>query len=218
MAITFGAEFQGLADLTKRFDGLPERFDRAEQNTVKRTSLEVLAEFRKNVNPPTLRHRSGHLSASTNASAPEKDSLGWAAAVGYRKGDVDGYARVQEGVDRDGNYVEGTTIRAKKRLLAIPIGDALTGAGVHRFKGPRDFEGVNALGGPGFWMRFNAHLFFVVPAGRGKGARLRFLYIGVPSVTVPGRKPLRTASEGKRERMRQIADEEVRIALRPFGV
>lgn len=214
-----GAQFEGVNAVLSAFSTLPEELGRAGKETVRRTSLEVLREFRTNVGPPTLRKRSGHLAASTNASPPAKDALGeWTAAVGYRKGDVDKYAGVQEGVDKDGNYVDSTTIRAKGRVLAIPLEEALTSTGRPRFKGPKDFEGVNVLGGPGFWVKFPSGLFFVVASGHGKGARLHFLFQGLPSVTVKGKKPLKKAGEVGKARQREIALEEVALASRRAGL
>lgn len=214
----FEASFDGLAELTRKFETLPAKLDQAERNTVRRASLEALREFKQNLSPPTLRRRSGHLADSANAAEPIKGPLGWSAAVGYRKGDIDSYARVQEGVDKAGNYVDSTTIRAKKRLLAIPIDEALTAAGLPRYSGPREFgQGVNQLGGPGFWMKFNASLFFVVPSGKGKNARLHFLFLGVPQVTIRGKRPLRSAAEGVQGRMRAIAEEEIGAVRRSLG-
>jgi hypothetical protein len=65
------------------------------------------------------------------------------------------------------------------RLLAIPIGDNLTGSGVAKKSSPRDFPG-------GWFQLVGGRLFFVERKGKTERSGLRILFLMLPSVTVKG--------------------------------
>lgn len=117
------------------------------------------------------------------------------------------YASAQEGPEDGGSH---TLIRPKqRRFLAIPINSALTGAGVPRYRSPRDvpdlrFQAIRG-GSMGLLVRD--------VAGKGKsarGARSEVLFLLVRSVRVPATRFLGRAMET----IRPDAVEAARTAIR----
>lgn len=132
----------------------------------------------------------------------EHDALGYKAAVGFRKGVVDAYAPIQE---------YGGTVRPKNaRVLTIPLPENLTAAGVARVASPRDVEG-------GFWRQGAQHPVFWGPGPTSGGLSGKWdavpLFVGVPSVTIPERKPLRSALEENNAEIFARFQSEVAAAL-----
>lgn len=98
-----------------------------------------------------------------------------------------GYARIQE---------QGGTVRPGpgKRFLAMPVGPALTGAGVARFASPRDVPGLRFQSIRGGAMGLLVKDY----AGRGKrktGSRSEVWYVLMRSATVPAHWYLRDARD-----------------------
>lgn len=204
--ISLNVELEGIGAVAKRFQDLPALLDLAEQRAVGRSSLEVLELFRRNVAGPILHRRTGHYAQATNASPPVKSGEGWQSYVGVRKGDAEKYAQVHEGDPDTGAPV---TIRPKKgRVLAVPIGAGIKPSGVPVYGSPKEVE-------DGFWLSRPGHppLFLRSIEKRGKVNRLELLFVGLPSVTIPARKPLKTTQEESRSNVRAIVEEETRRAL-----
>jgi len=119
--------------------------------------------------------RSGRLRASIGASATE---IANGAELRLRAGGGTGqvrYARIQEH--------GGTIVPRSGKFLAIPVGPALTGAGVSRFASPRDVPDlvlVQSRGGQ--WM-----LVKNTGSGRGKREQMQVWYLLRRSVFIPSR-------------------------------
>src|SRR3990172_831455 len=127
----------GLDRLGHRLSELPKRIDEAAKRGIHKAALLVHRRVRERLTGrgpgnESLHVRSGKLLQALNTSAPEFVSGSWQARVGFRQGPAGKYAPVHE---------YGATIRAKKRLLAIPTRFARTAAGVARTITPRDYEG-----------------------------------------------------------------------------
>src|SRR3990167_6310333 len=85
--------------------------------------------------------RSGRLRASIGASATEiANGAELRLRAGWGTGQVR-YARIQEH--------GGTIVPRSGKFLAIPVGPALTGAGVSRFASPRDVPPPGLVAPPG---------------------------------------------------------------------
>lgn len=195
MAGEIGVSFTGIPAVTRRLTGMPRRLDQAERESVRVGSLEALALFRRKVTGAVLKVRSGAYRDATTSSPPAKDGAGWMATVGVKDGPAAPYAKIHE---------TGGTIRAKKKYLTIPVGEALTPAGVPRFDGPLD---------PALDSR---DVFWIFPKGKkprvvesDENDELTTLFIAVPEVRIPARRPLGTTLEEMRPRMRVIAQEEL---------
>ena len=142
-----------------------------------------------------VRQRTGHLKQSLNSSDAKKDGAGWFATVGFRKGVVDAYAETVE---------RGRTFTPSKQLLAIPVGEALTAAGVARYRSPRDVS-------DGFWRQSVSGF---VGFYQWVGKRLNLLFIGRRRVEVKAFKPLQRSLDGTRGQFKGIYEAEVAVALR----
>jgi hypothetical protein len=146
-----------------------------------------------------VRKRTGHLIQSTAASDAMADRNGWYATVGFRKGSVDAYAKAVE---------EGADFTPSKKLLAIPVGPALTPSGVARYRSPLDVA-------DGFWAQTKGGtgMGFFVRIGK----RLQMLFIGRKHVKVPAFRPLQRSLDGARPQFAGIftaeADKAIRSAL-----
>ncbi len=143
-----------------------------------------------------LHVRTGHLKGSISVGSVESDSE--TISVSVFAGQDLPYARAQE---------YGATIRPKRSsFLAIPIGEALTPAGVARF-GPREIT-ANGYSGS-----FVAHGVIFGTNGRGHAEPLFALK---RSVTIPARPFMRPAllkfrpiaMDAMRSAMQQVIDKE----------
>ena len=115
----------------------------------------------------SLKRRSGNLAKAVQGWK-ESDFEG---VVGVKPGSAVEKYKAQLGAD--------DIVPTHGRLLAIPFGDSVTGAGVLKAgmpDSPRAYPG-------GFFQEHNGHLFFVEPArGRNKTLKLRYLFLMVPRV------------------------------------
>lgn len=143
-----------------------------------------------------VRKRSGHLLQSLASSEAKRDGKGWFATVGFRKGVVDSYAKSVED--------EQTSFTAKKKLLAIPVNEALTTAGVARYRSPLDVP-------DGFWRE---NLAGFVGFYQWVGKRLRLLFVGRRTVKVRGARPLKRSLDGARPQFVGIFQAEEAAAIR----
>lgn len=183
-----GIEVLGTEKAVRVLGDLPRKLGAAERTAVAKGSLRAERVFRGKVSRDVLNVRTGAYRSSITRSEPELTPLGFEARVGVRKGPASPYAAIHE---------TGGVIRAKGRLLAIPIGPALTPAGVARYKSPRDLVG-------GFWKSFGETVLFVVPQAK----RLIAYFVGKASVTIPRRRPLgQTFDEVKPFVARTFAEE-----------
>lgn len=149
-------------------------FNKAEFRTVEflkaiggRKMVEVLS--------TDLKRRTGNLVKSANASVanakPELTATGWSVRIGYGDGPSRDYAALQE---------FGGTVYPKGKLLAMPVGEALTATGRPRFASPRDVPG-------GFWIPSrNGGAVFIAPGVGGKGENQGVLFIGLTHATITG--------------------------------
>lgn len=150
---------------------------------VQRTSLSSMG---------LVRRRSGHLVQSLNHSKSQRDSRGWFATVGFRRGTVDAYAQTVE---------EGRTFTAKAKQLSIPIGEGLTPAGEARYRSPLQVRN-------GFWMSVRGLSLFVERVGNA----LRTLFVGKRQVTVKPFRPLRRSLDSQRPRFEEVYQRELKRA------
>lgn len=163
--------------------------------------------YRGGPSPEFLHMRQGDLLRSLRVAGPKMDSQRGQVSVGFVKGPAAPYAKIHE---------FGGVVKAKKKLLAIPLrfarrGDRMGGAA--RSMTPLDYEGFwrAAKGGkrlPIFW---GTSL-----AGAKKG-KLVPLFLGLPRVTIPARAPIRTAMKERREAVKQYIAEAVRKELEAAG-
>ena len=192
----------GLDRLGHRLSELPKRIDEAAKRGIHKAALLVHRRVQERLTGrgpgnESLHVRSGKLLQALNTSAPEFVSGSWQARVGFRQGPAGKYAPVHE---------YGATIRAKKRLLAIPTRFARTAAGVARTITPRDYEG--------FWTTRLGSKHYSSPIFFGTaGGRLLPLFIGKREVRIPARKPLRASLSERRQVIRDTVREEVTRAL-----
>lgn len=195
---------EGLEELRRKFASLPGRLVAAERRGVEAAALLVLREtvrsgFRgtrgKGARDDTrLTVRSGKLRQSLQASRAQTDAGGLFATVGYRRGVVDQYAGVHEAAGP-------VTITPKRgRLLAIPVGAALTAGGVPRYASPREV--------PGFWVTSKAGNKVFLPKDGGPP-----LFVGKESVTITPRRPLHKAKDRTRDRQVAIIREQINREL-----
>ena len=120
------------------------------------------------------------------------------------------YARVQEGPPDGAAY---TTVRAvRSRYLSIPVGEALTGAGVPRYDSPRDVPDlyyVPRKGGTGGLL--------VLQESEERSPEDPVLFVLVPEVRVPATRFLSrafaAATEGAEQRLVSTATAAVEEAV-----
>lgn len=180
------------ADLSARLDLLARTLPDQLRRALTVAALDAEAQAKQNATSK-LNVRTGRLRASIRGTVEQDGGGGFSIVL--RAGTPDGgavpYARIQE---------EGGTIRPKKsRFLKIPVGPALTRAGVPRLP-PR-----RGAGGDG--LRF-------VPRGAG-GVLVapdgQVWFVLKRSVTIPARPYLRPALEAVQPR---LADDLVRLVRR----
>lgn len=201
----------GVSQLGGRFTRLPRALVEAEKRGIHAAGLHVERQVRKRFKgySPGRRGdsdnqvRSGKLRQSLNTSEPEPIGNAHQVRVGYRKGVVDRYARIQE---------EGGTVKAHNRLLAIPLPAALTAAGVLR---------VPTSGGR--WLdRFPGGFWFTSKKGnaifaRRAGEGLELLAVGKPSVTIPPHRMLQRSLEESRAKIGELVGFQIRKAAEAFA-
>ncbi len=167
---TFGIQVTGVDRVLKRMADLPGKLDRAQQVAVLRGTIAMERAWRKKATGEVLKVRTGAYRAAINKTAPAKTARGWEGVVGSKRGASEKYAAIHE---------TGGTIRAKKKLLAIPL--SRTKAGVARDSTPLDYP-------DGFWFKSRrGNILFGVADGRGG---VTPLFLGLPSVKIPARRPM----------------------------
>lgn len=195
-------------DFAGRFGKVPGAIVAAEKRAVAKCAKVVEARVKKHFVGYTrtagaslssvglVRSRTGHLRQSLNSSDAQMGPGGYFATVGFRKGTVDAYAKT---VEEGGVFTPKTA-----KILAIPVGEALTRGGVARYQSPRDVEG-------GFWRQsVQGFLGFY----RWVGKQLQLLFVGKRRVKVDPFKPLQRSLDGTRSQFGPIFEKEVAVAMR----
>ena len=206
MAITVTSTFE---DARRRFARLPAALERAEQRFVKVAGLRTEKRTKQHFVPyrriehaslssvGLVRRRTSDLLNSLNTSPAEKVAGGWQTRVGFRDGVVRSYAKTIE---------YGATFTPSKKLLAIPVGEALTSAGVLRADYARPSYVKN-----GFWkpMRDGQSVGFFERVGQ----RIRLLFIGRRRVTVKPFRPLGRSLDSERPFFVELFNKEADAAI-----
>ena len=127
-----------------------------------------------------LRVRSGRLRGTASSSVTRAfGSVALTVTVGRANDASLSYARIQE---------DGGTITPKRgRFLAIPVGPALTAAGVARYSSPRDVPGLR------FQPIHGGAMGRLVKDTGGKRGRSETWFLLVPSVKIKGTHYMRDA-------------------------
>jgi len=163
------------SDLTARLDALARTLPAELRRAAVATALDAEAEAKQNATT-TLNVRTGRLRASIAGTV---EGEGGNISIVLRAGTADGrvpYARIHE---------EGGTIRPKSgRFLKIPVGPALTGAGVARGGGKSGLHFI-ARGAGGLLADAEGRIWFVLK----------------PSVRIPARPYLRPALDAVQPRL-----------------
>lgn len=214
---TFSAQIVGLDKLKAFFQQFPEKAREAERRVTESLARVAEARLKDRLAGEDVKSRSGALKRSVGSTKAEQDGSGsFIARAGYGalSGPSERYARVQEGIDRSGNEVESTTIRPKGKLLAMPIGAALTAAGVNRNVSDNG-HWLKAAYPDGFWISRPGHApIFVVEKGKGfKHSQLVLLAVGLTSVTIKGKHSLKKSREDALAQMSSIIETETRRAI-----
>ncbi|MCP4566825.1 MAG: hypothetical protein GY841_04500 [FCB group bacterium] len=153
-------------------------------------------------NSSILKRRSGALTGAVKAYKDNKDDLYGYIGVGDDQ-DVAPYAWLLGRRDTK-------TITAKAGgLLAIPVGNALTEAGVPRYGSPRDVP-------DGFWFtnpKTNKILF-----GRNVGGQLDILFVGKESVSVKSTGILPEIIEERMPNMEKSIEKEIAKTIKKLGL
>ena len=191
-----GVAIDGAQAAAKKLQKLGADLLEAERRAVDRAANEMRSTFVRAASGEILKRRTGVYASSIGRGPVERGVNGsFEARVGVREGGASKYAEIHE---------TGGVIRPKGKVLAIPVGNALTPAGVARF-GPRDVP-------DGFWRKSkNGNLVFLAP--KGAGGELEVLFVGKTSVTIPARAPMRKSFEEIRPRVPSIVQEEVARAV-----
>lgn len=204
MAITVTSTFE---DARRRFARLPAALERAEQRFVKVAGLRTEKRTKQHFVPyrrvehaslfsvGLVRRRTSALLNSLNTSPAEKVASGWQTRVGFRDGPVRSYAKTIE---------YGATFTPSKKLLAIPVGEALTSAGVARYRSPLDVTN-------GFWapMRGGTSVGFFARVGK----RLQLLFVGRKRVEVKPFRPLGRSLDSERPFFVELFNKEADAAI-----
>lgn len=126
--------------LPKLFPGKP-KLDQAVFKGMKKGIIHIQQLARKNAtNQGVFKAASGRLAGSIvrEVKIENNDIVG-------RIGSPLIYAGVQEGLDKQGRSRSKTTIKAKNKKLAIPLGAARTKAGRARFSSPRQVPNLRVI-------------------------------------------------------------------------
>jgi hypothetical protein len=202
--VKFEVGFRGLDRLRALPGKLAETVDEAERKTVLVLSQIGTRLLRDRLSGVDRKRRTGNLARSVATSEPRRVGTGgWEGLFGYGRGVAARYARILE---------EGGTITPKSaKVLAVPVGNALTATGRARFASPREVEG-------GFWLsRPGRPPLVVVERGGSKSRRLDVLFVGLPRVTLEGKRSAAKAAEAAQGQARRVLDEQIRAALAPAG-
>lgn len=197
MADFLSVAIKGTDALKAKFKALGPALKEAERRTVFRGSELMALTWRRKASGDVLKVRTGAYRASIGTT-PTADVAGaFESRVGVKEGAAGRYAAIHE---------TGGVIRAKGKLLAIPTEANRTRAGVARQASPRDFP-------DGFWITARSGVpIFVTPKGGGRGLDVQFF--GVPSVTIPARRPMGRSFDEVRPLIPRIAEEERDSAVR----
>lgn len=203
---SFEVRIAGLESLRAVIASLPQRIRAAEGRIVAKLAAATSERLKRRLKGEDVKVRSGSLIRSAGFSGPETTAGGTLIArAGYGdQGPAGRYARITE---------EGGTITPKGRLLAMPIGIALTASGVAR---------AAASGGKwlqnfpnGFWLQRPGRTpIFVQKAGRGFAhERLELIALGLRKATRKPTHALSKSAEEARSIASGIIEAEVRAAL-----
>lgn len=179
---------------------LPGKLDDAERRATERGGLHMVAAWKEKARTVLHKRTGGYAKSITKGPVERRTFEGWETGQGarwqvrvgiYENAVAEKYARIHE---YGSAGLPGGVIRPKegRKLLAIPT--SKTKAGVARDSSPRDYK-------DGFWTTLGDvaskkdMLFFVVPRGAGPNATLDVLFLGVPSVKIPARRPMGLAKE-----------------------
>lgn len=196
----FEVGFKALDRLRALPTELAVRLDQAEQKTVRLLQQIGTRALRQKLSGDDRNVRTGNLRRSVAFSEPQRRPGGvWEGRFGYGSGAAASYARILE---------EGGTILPKNgRVLAMPVGNALTATGRARYASPRDVEG-------GFWIsRAGQPPLFAVAAGGAKSQRLDILFIGLARVTIRAKHSARNAAREAQLQAGRVLEQQVRTAL-----
>ncbi len=161
-------------------------------NLFERVSIEAEAAAKSDPKP---RSRTGDLRRSITGSSTLSGST--ISLSLQASGD---YARTQEGPPDGSAYTVVRAVRA--RYLSIPVGEALTGAGVPRYDSPRDVAGLYYVPRKG-----RAGGVLVLQEGDRRSPDDPVLFVLVPEVRIPATRFLSRAFGSATERMdRRIVD------------
>ncbi len=199
MSGELGIEIKGLQDVLSFNNKVRAGLIEAQKRAVLKTALITEREARrrltagKSKDRERLHVRSGALRASLNTSKVSLVAGSAEAKVGFRHGTVDNYAPAHE---------FGAVITPKRgKVLAIPIGNAVTDAGNARQKGPRAYP-------DGHWYRSKkGNLVFGLP---GEAP----LFFGARRVVIPKRAPLHKSLDFARPQFPNIMEEEIRAMVK----
>jgi hypothetical protein len=210
---TVKIDVRGIEDVRRRYSrvAVHEAFDKAFKRGIDRWVNFLSREAHKGFTSYSggggikradkIRSRSGTMQKSLSAGTKlaKKIKGGYVGVVGYGGGIVKDFIAIHEGSK---DHVI-TPKRAK--VLAIPILEALTPAGVPRYSSPRNIKG-------GFWRKGQSgeRLYFYGPKGVTGGP----LFLGLKRAKVKPRRPLMGAHEKHRRRGPVIVRLEVRNAIK----
>lgn len=166
--LELGPDFQKvLSELGSLGDKVIEACSEGLQKGVKFAAGRVVATY---LSGQSLKRRSGHLAK---------------AVTSWMEGPLEGVVGVPENAPLVGKYKwllgeeDMTIVPTKSKFLAIPIGEGLTGAGIARYKSPRDVPG-------GFFINKGGRLLFGYKLGKTGRGKFRPLFVLVKSVFVQG--------------------------------
>ena len=180
MADEIKVEVHGATEVIARFSSMSANIRNRLRDALFDLQMKLRAAVRTQYDIAGLHVRTGALKNSVQLMPLEEDASHITARVGIGGGLP--YAKVQE---------YGATITPRNAMfLAIPIGEALTGAGVAKF-GPRDIE---ASGYDGSFVRTGPSGNKIIYGKRGN--EVVPLFVLVSSVTIPARPFARPALQG----------------------
>lgn len=212
--MVIGVQTKGLDETLKRLEGAERGMPTAIERSVARSSLLLARETRlqlsgkgqsdvflgrKGATAPFLGARSGGTrSRITPGGQVFRSGDTFFSAVGS----PDKYMPMQE---------EGGTITGNK-FLRIPLASAQTGGGTER----GEFKGRSLRDVPGIFLvrSHGGRLFAARSRGRGRGARVEFLYLLTRSVRIPARHPFQAVRERVAPEVNRMTGGEVETVMR----
>lgn len=202
-AATFEVLVQGVGAVAAKFGRLPALLRAAEARAVVRAGVMMTKRWRRAATNEILHARSDTYRSSIGASPVEYDMYGAAQVrVGIRVGSPKGgtarkYAAIQE--------YGGTITPVKAKMLAIPVGKALTSAGVPRYSSPEQVEGDTKWV---FIKSKNPHVRAIFGVADENDEIEDVLFIGMDEVTIPARRPMGKSYDEIRPLVPGLVDEE----------